>query len=273
MSHNDSWLLVTLWCAVVITFNLLIVSSFLSSKTPQNLAPAEISAKSTPTSISPHPEAPIVIDAIRDAAVRVESPARRGYGSGTYMRMHGELVVMTAAHVVEGHSTMRVHGRDGEMVIGKVIYADMANDSAVLWVPKMETRRPVLYRPIRNQNMVGAKVVYTGFPNDYDLLTIFGDVAGAVGSDNDRLIIHSYGWMGASGSGAFDLHGRFVGVVVAVDVGVYMLPQIVEDIVWIMPVWQMDQGMMALRVELESLAERPKSFPGAAAPRRGGLRD
>jgi hypothetical protein len=43
---------------------------------------------------------------IRDAAVKVERYYGAGYGSGTLMRVEGELVVSTAAHVTGDQSMM-----------------------------------------------------------------------------------------------------------------------------------------------------------------------
>jgi hypothetical protein len=65
-------------------------------------------------------------------------------------------------------------------------------------------------------------------------MTIYGTVAGI--EQNNNIIMHSYAWMGASGSGVFDERGRLVGILRAVDVsrGPWG-PSIVEDIVWVAP--------------------------------------
>jgi hypothetical protein len=65
-----------------------------------------------------------------------------------------------------------------------------------------------------------------------------------VSVENGRIVIHSYAWPGASGSGVFDMRGRFIGVVSAVDIGIWnrlVPPALVEDIVWIAPVWDISE--------------------------------
>ena len=60
----------------------------------------------------------------RSAAVKVRSLLQGGHGSGTYMVAHGRRVVVTAAHVVRNESVMAIDGRDGETVVGQVVFAD-----------------------------------------------------------------------------------------------------------------------------------------------------
>ena len=85
----------------------------------------------------------------RSAAVKVRSLLQGGHGSGTYMVAHGRRVVVTAAHVVRNESVMAIDGRDGETVVGQVVFADHNIDIAFIVVPEMETRTAVRYRPQR----------------------------------------------------------------------------------------------------------------------------
>jgi hypothetical protein len=42
--------------------------------------------------------------------------------------------------------------------------------------------------------------------------------------------------MGASGAGVFDQFGNYLGILVAVDIGTFReRPQVIENIVWVMP--------------------------------------
>ncbi len=205
---------------------------------------------------------------VRNSAVKISDPLRRGHGSGTYVKMHGRYAVVTAAHVVDKNLYMWVLGRDNEVVLGRVAYRDHKADLAVLVVPKLETRKAVRFRPRKEADLTGSAVVYTGFPGKHDLLTIRGSIAG---SRENYLIMHSYGWFGSSGSGVYDMQGRLLGVVSALDVAMFYTPQAIEDIVWVASIWQLDLDIVKVRVLTEP--EIPKQFPGAAAPRRGGLRD
>jgi S1-C subfamily serine protease len=175
---------------------------------------------------------------VRNAAVEVVTGM--GRGSGTLFEIDGHYLVFTAAHVVNGSPVVSVLGRNGEMVFGTPVLTANEVDMAVILIPQMNSRTPMKYNPAKKQDIdkyVGEEVTYTGFPSHHDLLTIDGVIAS---EEDGNLVMHSYAWPGASGSGVFDFRGRFVGVVKAVDVGVWSYqvpPQLVEDMVWIAPSW------------------------------------
>ena len=175
----------------------------------------------------------------RTAAVKVKSLVIEGHGSGTYMIMHGRRVVVTAAHVVRDETIMLVEGRGDEAVVGRVVFRDEKADLAFIVVPEIKSRTAVRCRPqmVYDERLVGADLTYTGFPSHHDLITIDGAIAS---HEEGNLVMHSYAWPGSSGAGVFDFDGNFVGVVKAVDLGVWnyrIPPAIVEDIVWIAPAW------------------------------------
>ena len=175
---------------------------------------------------------------VRNAAVEVITPM--GRGSGTLFVVDGHYLVFTAAHVIRDFPVVSIAGRNGEQVFGTTILTATHVDMAVILVPEMNSRTPMPFRPAEHRNidnLVGEEVTYTGFPSHHDLLTIDGVIASEEGGN---LVMHSYAWPGSSGSGVFDMRGRFLGVVRAVDVGVWsyqMPPQLVEDMVWIAPAW------------------------------------
>jgi len=209
-----------------------------------------------------------VEQSVRNAAVKVSDPLEQGHGSGTYLLTYNRYVVITAAHVVEKHSHMWIEGRNGERVLGRVVHREPKTDLAIITVPEMETRKAMTYRPRRKADIVGEHIVYSGFPGKHDLLTIRGTVAG---EKDNYIIAHTYGWFGASGSGVFDRHGRLIGTVSALDIGMFYMPQPIEDIIWISPIWHLNSEMAKAHILSDS--SLPRSFPGAAAPRRGGTRD
>tara|TARA_Y100000034_G_scaffold60615_1_gene73647 strand:+ start:69 stop:878 length:810 start_codon:yes stop_codon:yes gene_type:complete len=204
----------------------------------------------------------------RNAAVKVVDPFKHGHGTGTYVKMYGRYVVVTAAHVVEDHSTMFVEGREEETVVGVVVYRDHDADLAIMVVPQIESRIAAPWRPCKSsRNLLGAHVTYTGFPGRHDLLTIRGHVAAL---EHDMVVANMFSWFGASGSGAFDQRGRFIGVVTGIDAGSWELPIPLDSIVWVSPIWFLNEDAVKVRV---ITAEEPallKSLPGAMAPRRGG---
>ena len=211
----------------------------------------------------------------RAAAVKVRSLLQDGHGSGTYMIAYGRRVVVTAAHVVRSESIMAIDGRDGETVVGKVVFVDKDVDLAFIVVPEIETRTAMRYRPQHHydERLVGTKLTYTGFPSHHDLLTIRGYVSSL---EHEMLVTNMFGWFGSSGSGVFDPHGRFIGIVSGIDVGrlgVFGMRIPLESIVWVAPVSYIDHQMLKARVVTGVIPGVINAFPGAPAPRRGGLQD
>jgi S1-C subfamily serine protease len=205
----------------------------------------------------------------RNAAVKVVDPFKSGHGTGTYIKMYGRYVVVTAAHVVEDHNTMFIEGREGETVIGVVVYRDHNADLAIMVVPQIESRIAAPWRPCKNsRNLLGARVTYTGFPGRHDLITLRGHVAAL---EHDMVVTNMFGWFGASGAGAFDQRGRFIGVVTGIDMGNWDLPPVpLNSIVWVSPIWYLNKGVVKARVITAHEPGLMKSLPGAMAPRRGG---
>ena len=173
----------------------------------------------------------------RGAAVKVQTHV--GHGSGTYTVISGFHVVFTAAHVVDDFE-------------GTVVYRDVENDFAAIMIEEMTTREPVSFK-VRNREYtesIGDNICYTGFPNRHDLLTIRGSVAGY---ENGYLMVQSYTWMGASGSGVFDMRGNYIGTLVAVDLGRFRgTLQIVESVVWVVPVQNLDLAAVTQALRMHS---------------------
>jgi len=205
----------------------------------------------------------------RRAAVKVRSLLAPGHGSGTYMVAYDRRVVVTAAHVIRSESVMAIDGRDGETVVGKVVFRDLDADIAVLVVPEIKTRTAVRYRPQKSytEQLVGTNVTYTGFPSHHDLLTIRGYVSAL---EHEMVVVNMFGWFGSSGSGVFDQRGRLVGVVSGIDVGNIGIRIPLDSIVWVAPMSQIDQELLRIRIKSADLIDTINAFPGAAAPRRGG---
>jgi len=210
----------------------------------------------------------------RAAAVKVRSILQSGHGSGTYMIAHGRRVVVTAAHVVRTEGVMAIDGRDGETVVGQVVFTDEENDIAFIIVPEIKSRTAIRYRPrnIYNERLIGTPITYTGFPSHHDLLTIRGYIAAL---EHKMIVTNMFGWFGSSGSGVFDPYGRFVGCVSGIDIGRYAggFPIPLETIVWVAPVSQINHNILKVRLLTADEPRQINAFPGARAPRRGGTRD
>ncbi len=209
---------------------------------------------------------------VRSASVKVETILKDGHGSGTYMVMYGKRVVVTAAHVTNGSNTMLIRGRENETVIGRVVFEDVAADIAFLVVPKMETRTAIRCRPYLSydERLIGAGLTYTGFPSHHDLLTVRGYITSL---ERGYVVANMFGWFGSSGSGVFDNLGRLVGVVSGIDVGRFMMPIPIEEIVWVAPMSLIDMGILESRIKAADPVGVLHAFPGAKTPRRGTVRD
>ena len=190
-----------------------------------------------------------ISDRARNAAVKVINVGEnfQAQGSGTIFKVDGQFIVITAAHVVQDAQSVIITTPDGLGYFGTPLMTNHDLDYAILLVPEIAGRTPLRLRPLQEAQMrVGAHVTYTGFPNGHNLLSISGEISGM--ARGEHLIMHSYAWPGSSGSCVFDNQGRLVGVLRAVDVGTAFLPQIIEDIVWIVPAWRID--FSALRAML-----------------------
>ena len=169
---------------------------------------------------------------------------------------------------------MAIDGRDGETVVGQVVFNDTDVDIAFIVVPEIKSRTAIRYQPQHNytERLIGSNITYTGFPSHHDLLTIRGYVAAL---EHDMLVTNMFGWFGSSGSGVFDPFGRYVGCVSGIDIGRFGLGLQVplDSIVWVAPISQIDHEMLKIRIATSPVPDVMNAFPGARAPRRGGLRD
>ena len=178
----------------------------------------------------------------------VKNNGNSGMGSGTYGIIGDYTVVITAAHVVDDCSAIIVSSYSGQMEAARVAYLDLEADVAVLYVDPMRSMPQKKFSFLRpKRDMIGKAVVYSGNPNRIGLLTIYGNVAGY---SYNRMIIHSYAWMGASGSGVFDSNGNFVGVVSAISIGRWLMPQLVEDVVYVAPIYYINEGALLGTLEV-----------------------
>jgi hypothetical protein len=177
-----------------------------------------------------------------ESAVRVVHEETGSYGSGSYVIFDDQYVVLTAAHVVSGHSEFVIQN-GFEKVSGNVVYRDDVNDIAFLKVQQMKSRTALKYKVTNKEDLVGQTLLYAGYPNSVDLFLFFGNVAGYRG---DVIMMHSYAWMGASGSVVLDMSGKIVGVLNAIDVGYGIRgPQLIEDMIWVANINKVNLGKLS----------------------------
>ncbi len=86
-------------------------------------------------------------------------------------------------------------------------------------------------------------IVYTGYPNAIGPLTLRGDVVGY--NDYEYFYVFSHAYGGASGSGVFTGNGKYIGHIVAIDVGTTELGvDILENIVIVVPAFNVDWSVV-----------------------------
>ena len=162
------------------------------------------------------------------SAIKILSRSQDGMiaaSTGTVFSHNERYYVVTVAHGIVGEckTTIIWAGGSNLTMCSEIIVIDHEADYSIIEIDKPIGVEPVKLKSslprFRNNNATSIqnKVYYTGFPNSVGPLTISGRIVGLL--QREYLIIHSYAWSGASGSGVFSSDGTFIGIIKAVDVG------------------------------------------------------
>ena len=164
--------------------------------------------------------------------------------SGTYFESFGSHFIVTVAHGIQGPCEHTKVLYDGDVYdCKKYITVDNQIDYAIIQIDKMYNRKAIkIPRDVpKNKQWILSYSILNKLknPNTIGPLTISGEVAGYATSQYIYMI--SYAWQGSSGSGVFDSNGKFVGHVVAVDVGQTEFGfQILQNVVLVVPAFKID---------------------------------
>ena len=181
-----------------------------------------------------------------NSAVRILSRNTEGMiagSTGTLFEHDDVYYVVTVAHGLVGDCSATIvwTGQKNLTPCRNIVVIDRETDYAILRIDEplsveAVTLKEVVPRERQWSKLLSLqnKIFYTGFPNSVGPLTISGRIIGF--SENDYIFIHSYAWSGSSGSGVFSADGKFIGIVIAVDVGqtVYGV-DVLEDMVVVLP--------------------------------------
>ena len=183
----------------------------------------------------------------RGATVEIYStrPDGLSFGTGTLFKYNNQIIVITSAHVLGADALQIVVSAGEEETIADVISYDADDDLAVLSVPYSPNIKPMKLKLSKPKDIkVGQDLLFSGHPNMMGLLTIRGYVSGMY--DNSRIIMHSFGWSGASGSAVFSKDGKLVGILMAIGVGPGMYGEAtqIEDVVFLVPAWKLDLELL-----------------------------
>ena len=171
--------------------------------------------------------------------------------SGTVFQYKNKFYVISVAHGFVGNckSTFVILATSDILPCGKVVVMDHEKDYSIIelggeprdGLPIVSLNSILLNSERRWSRAVSLqnKVYYTGFPNGTGPLTISGEIIGL--QQEKYIFLHSYAWSGASGSGVFLDNGKFLGVLLAVEVGSTNFGiQVLEDIVVVLPETSID---------------------------------
>ena len=172
----------------------------------------------------------------RASAVKVVG-MEGGHGSGAYVKINGQHFIITAKHVVRDDWLFFIEGENKEAVVGQVIYRSEKKDIALIKIPKLRSKKVANLKATQQHDLrVGDKVVYSGYPSTYELLTSSGSVSGYE-TWGESVLVQGWAWPGSSGSAVFNEDGNIIGLVVAVGRERYRTtPTLIETLVYIVTI-------------------------------------
>lgn len=193
-----------------------------------------------------------VIQKSRESTVRILSASpdhHMASQSGTYVTLFGRYFVITTRHGILGDCLFtKIYIEQDMFDCERFIELNDEADYALIEIQKIPGLNPIkIPRDIAmNQRewdrdlSVMNRVFYTGFPNSVGPLTIGGHVAGY--TLDEHIYIISYAWSGSSGSGVFSQDGRYLGYILAVDVGegITGAPAVLENVVLVVPAFKIN---------------------------------
>lgn len=168
--------------------------------------------------------------------------------SGTYFVANNTPYVVTTAHGVVGPCFLVVAShKDTTVGCDEFIVVDRESDYIIMRLEEeMTDRTPIQIPqdlPLGNEwkksYSILNKIIYTGYPNSRGPLTLKGDVVGYAGEE--LIYVFSYAYSGSSGSGVFSTDGKYIGMIMAIDVGENEIGvTVLENIVIVTPAYKID---------------------------------
>ena len=172
--------------------------------------------------------------------------------SGTYFTANGKNYVITANHGILGPCWLLVVFYEDDMVsCEKIIERNEEADYAIIELQRALGEATPVRIPQdlphgaewKSSYSILNTIVYTGYPNTIGPLTLRGDVVGYGAGETLYIFSHAYG--GASGSGVFTQDGKYIGYIVAIDVGqTDWGVDVLENIVLVGPAFNVDWSLV-----------------------------
>jgi len=164
----------------------------------------------------------------RESTVRVLSMSEYGEiasSSGTYITAKGKYYVLTVMHGIRGTcERTRVRTESGYTDCIEFTVINEKADYAIIEINQIPALVPVAIRSTlpkghewKRALAAQTEIYYTGFPNNAGPLTFNGRTVGY--TDGGFIYLDSFAWGGSSGSGVFTADGKFIGYILAIDLG------------------------------------------------------
>lgn len=172
--------------------------------------------------------------------------------SATYFVANDTPYIITTAHGILGPCFLMVVSHEEETIgCSDYMIVDREADYAIIKIEdKFFNRTPIkipedlpLGREWKKSYSILSKIIYTGYPNMVGPLTLKGDVVGY--ADGELVYIFSHAYSGSSGSGVFSTDGKYIGMIMAIDVGQNELGvDVLENIVIVTPSFKIDWAVI-----------------------------
>ena len=188
----------------------------------------------------------------RHSSVRILSydidTASFSVSTGTYFKHEGEYYILTVHHGILGGCESTQIEADNQLYdcLG-LLASDSENDYVIMAVDQITTRQAIHFPrdfvKTRKEWLSSLstlnRLLYTGYPNSFGPVTLDGKVMGV--SPDEHIYFNSYAWSGSSGSGIFNYRGKFVGYIVAIDVGQTEYGyDVLENVILVIPNYKID---------------------------------
>ena len=172
--------------------------------------------------------------------------------SATYFVVDETPYVITTAHGILGPCFLMTVSYEEETIdCAHYTLVDREADYAIIKLEgKFFNRTPIeipddlpLGKEWKKSYSILTKIIYTGYPNMVGPLTLKGDVVGY--TDGELVYIFSHAYSGSSGSGVFSTDGKYIGMIMAIDIGQNDLGvDVLENIVIVTPSFKIDWSVV-----------------------------
>ena len=193
----------------------------------------------------------------RQSAVKIVSGSLNFWGgssttTGTYVVANDKHYIITVAHGIQGPCALiSIIHDDQYYSCVELLKIDPIIDYVIMEVDGPLSDRIPLRVPgdlphgtqWNNSYSILTNIIYTGYPNTRGPLTLKGNVIGY--GEDEYLYVFSHAYGGSSGSGVFTEEGKYIGYIVAIDVGGSDHgTDVLENIVIVAPAFNIDWSVI-----------------------------